>query len=140
MNVMITGASGGLGRSLANECARRGYNLFLTDMRAESLIALQSGLVRQYGVDVVVRACNLTSETSVSELLAFVDQHDLRFNMLLNVAGIDHEGGFLTVECQKILDIVGLDVMATLRLTHGVLQRRKLGSASTSYSSRASPR
>ena len=28
MNVMITGAAGGLGRELANECASRGYNLF----------------------------------------------------------------------------------------------------------------
>ena len=28
MNVMITGAAGGLGRAMAVECARRGYTLF----------------------------------------------------------------------------------------------------------------
>lgn len=127
MNVMITGASGGLGRALANECARRGYSLLLTDLRAESLRALQIGLVRQYGVDVAVKACDLTSEASVNELFEFVDRNSLCFDMLMNVAGIDHEGGFLTVERKKILDIVGLDVVATLRVTHGMLQRRRPG-------------
>jgi short-subunit dehydrogenase len=36
MNVMITGAAGGLGRALANECGRRGYNLFLTSFLTQS--------------------------------------------------------------------------------------------------------
>lgn len=125
MNVMITGASGGLGRALAAECAGRGYSLFLTDINEAGLMALQSGLVRQYGVDVAVKACDLTSEDSVNELFRFTDSCALRFDMLLNVAGIDHEGGFLRVESKEILDIVGLDVMATLRITHGLLKRRK---------------
>jgi short-subunit dehydrogenase len=127
MNVMITGASGGLGRSLAVECARRGYRLFLTDISINGLAALQIGLVRQYGIDVAVKACDLTSDGSVAELLAFIDSHGLRFDMLLNVAGLDYEGGFLDIEQQKILQIVDLDVVATLRITHSVLQRRRLG-------------
>jgi len=125
MNVLITGASGGLGRALAGECARRGCNLLLTDLRQESLQLLKVGLERQYTVNVTVKACDLTSENSVTDLLEFIDRYDLRFDMLLNVAGIDHEGGFLAVERQKILDIVGLDVVATLGITHGVLERRR---------------
>lgn len=127
MNVLITGASGGLGRALANECARRGYRLLLTDLRQESLLTLKAGLERQHGVTAAVKACDLTDDSSVDELLDFADQHGLRFDMLLNVAGLDHEGGFLSVERRKILEIVGLDVMATLRITHGILQRRHAG-------------
>jgi hypothetical protein len=127
MNVLITGASGGLGRALAGECARRGWNMLLTDLSADSLIALQTGLTRQYKTTVAVKACDLTSSVSVDQLLAFIDRHDLRFDMLLNVAGIDNEGGFLAMDQQKILDIVALDVVATLRLTHSILQRRRTG-------------
>ena len=43
MNVFITGASGGLGRELANECGRRGYNLFLTDINESGLSAFKPG-------------------------------------------------------------------------------------------------
>ena len=50
MNVLITGASGGLGRAIAAECASRGYNLFLTDINEEGLKLLRSGLERQYSV------------------------------------------------------------------------------------------
>ncbi|NCC69361.1 MAG: SDR family NAD(P)-dependent oxidoreductase, partial [Clostridia bacterium] len=38
MNVMITGAAGGLGRALAVECGRRGYNIFLTDINESGLL------------------------------------------------------------------------------------------------------
>lgn len=127
MNVLITGASGGLGRALAGECARRGWNLLLTDLATDRLAALQAGLERQYRVSIAVKACDLTCADSVDGLLAWIDRHELRFDMLLNVAGIDHEGGFLAVEQQKILDIVALDVVATLRLTHSILQRRRAG-------------
>jgi len=127
MNVLITGASGGLGRALAGECARRGYNMLLTDLKKENLSALKQGLECQYPVSIAIKACDLTSDDSVNDLLMFIDQHDLRFDMLLNVAGIDHEGGFLSIECQKVLDIVSLDVLATLRITHGLLERRRPG-------------
>ena len=65
MNVMITGASGGLGRAFAAECASRGYNIFLTDINEEGLLYLQSGLERQYGVCVTVKVCDLTKDESV---------------------------------------------------------------------------
>jgi short-subunit dehydrogenase len=127
MNVMITGASGGLGRSLAVECARRGYRLLLTDINDNGLTTLQRGLERQFGVTVAVKACDLTSDDSVAELLLYTDSQGLQFDMLLNVAGLDHEGGFLDVERLKILQIVDLDVVATLRITHSILQRRRPG-------------
>ena len=43
MNVLITGAAGGLGRAMAVECGKRGYDLFLTDMDEAALRRLGSG-------------------------------------------------------------------------------------------------
>ena len=60
MNVFITGAAGGLGRALANECGRRGYNIFLTDINEKGINALKRGLERQYGVCVASKVCDLT--------------------------------------------------------------------------------
>lgn len=124
MNVIITGASGGLGRALSAECARRGYNLFLTDINEAGLQSLRSGLERQYGILVAARACDLTNDDSVSALLDFTVTCGFRFDMLINVAGVDFEGGFLERERKKVLDIVSLNIAATLRMTHGVLSRR----------------
>ncbi|MEA4823587.1 MAG: SDR family NAD(P)-dependent oxidoreductase [Clostridiaceae bacterium] len=127
MNVLITGAAGGLGRTLATECGRRGYSLFLTDVNKEGLLCIQRGLERQFNVTVTTKACDLTSAESVDEMLAVIDRHNIRFDMLLNIAGLDFEGGFIGREREKVVKIVSLNDAATLRITHAVLERRRPG-------------
>jgi short-subunit dehydrogenase len=127
MNVFITGASGGLGRTLANECAKRGYNLFLTDLNEQGLKAIQRGLERQFGSTITTAACDLTSDACVDELLTKIDALGIRFDMLLNVAGLDFEGGFLERQRRDIIRIISLNNEATLRVTHAILSRRREG-------------
>jgi short-subunit dehydrogenase len=127
MNVMITGASGGLGRALANECGRRGYNLFLTDINERGLQSIQNGLERQFQGTVTIAACDLTNEESVDALMDRIDSHRIRFDMLLNVAGLDYEGGFLERARKDVVRIISLNNEATLRITHAVLNRRREG-------------
>ncbi|MEA4889000.1 MAG: SDR family NAD(P)-dependent oxidoreductase [Clostridiaceae bacterium] len=127
MNVLITGAAGGLGRAFSSECGHRGYNLFLTDVNQDGLFCIQRGLERQFGITVTAKACDLTSAESVDEMLAVIDRHNIRFDMLLNVAGLDFEGGFMGREREKIVKIVTLNDAATLRITHAILERRRPG-------------
>ncbi|HEX9017855.1 MAG TPA: SDR family NAD(P)-dependent oxidoreductase, partial [Anaerolineaceae bacterium] len=49
----ITGATGGLGKAFAVECASRGWDLFLTDTCSEPLEALAAGLRSSYEVTVI---------------------------------------------------------------------------------------
>lgn len=125
MNVMITGASGGLGRAMAVECARRGYNLFLTDLNAEILPRIKAGLERQFGVTVTIKACDLTDPDSTDDMLRVIDDNGIRFDMLLNIAGVDFEGGFMKRERENVVKIVTLNDAATLRITHAILERRR---------------
>lgn len=125
MNVLITGASGGLGRALANECGKRGYNLFLTDINERGLKSIQTGLERQFGITVTTAACDLTRDESVDALMEKIDTVGIRFDMLLNVAGLDFEGAFLERERRDIIRIIALNNEATLRITHAVLSRRR---------------
>lgn len=125
MNVLLTGAAGGLGRAFANECGRRGYNLFLTDINEDGLLCIKRGLERQFNVVVTTKACDLTNAESVDEMLAIIDKHEIRFDILLNVAGLDYEGGFAERERENIVKIVMLNNAATLRITHAILKRRR---------------
>jgi uncharacterized protein len=122
---MITGAAGGLGRALATECARRGYDLFLTDINAGGLDRIREGLTRQFAVQVRVRACDLTAAQDVDAMISEIDSQSIRLDMLLNVAGIDYEGGFLKRGREEIVKIVSVNNAATLRITHAVLRCRR---------------
>lgn len=125
MNVMITGAAGGLGRAFAIDCAKRGYDLFLTDINEQRLTSVKDGLLRQYDVKVIAYPCDITDDSAVKGMLSYAASCDIRFDMLLNVAGIDFEGGFTTRESGQLLKIVELNVEATLRMTHSVLEHRR---------------
>ena len=127
MFVLITGAAGGLGRAFANECARRGYDLFLTDVNGAGLRSIESGISRRYPVRVVTQRCDLTDCRDVDALFDYAGRNDISFGMLLNIAGIDFEGGFRERSADALVRIVQINVEATMRVTHKVLDHRQEG-------------
>jgi short-subunit dehydrogenase len=127
MMALVTGAAGGLGRAMACECARRGYSLFLTDISQAALASIKEGITRRYGVEVYIKACDLTVPASVDEMFEYMDFLGIVPRMLLNIAGVDFEGSFLGRERRRIDDIVQLNIAATLRVTHAVLERKLQG-------------
>ncbi len=121
---LITGATGGLGKAMAMECASRGWDLFLTDLRSDRLSALAAGLERSYGVSVRYREADLTKPDSRATLFEQMNTDGLRFRGLINVAGLDHEGLFLEKSPEQIIAILRLNIEATLIMTHALLALR----------------
>src|SRR5512140_255948 len=102
-SVFITGATGGLGKAMAAECASRGWDLYLTDLRDDRLAVLAAGLERAYGVRVLYRRADLTNSDSLADLFSTLQADGLRFRGLINVAGTDHEGVFMERSPAQIL-------------------------------------
>lgn len=121
---LITGASGGLGKAFAVECASRGWDLFLTDTSIATLNMLAAGLRNSYGVKVITKTCDLTDPTMRAALFDQIRTDNIRPNALINVAGIDYEGCFLDQSAQQIMRIIKLNIEATLAVTHAVLPYR----------------
>ena len=122
--VLITGATGGLGKAFAIECASRGWSIFLTDLRPEALEILSGGLRKTYGVKVIYQECDLTEPASRTRLFQRISSDALRFWALVNVAGTDFEGPFFEQSCQQIRTIIRLNIEGTLEMTHGLLAFR----------------
>lgn len=122
--VMITGATGGLGKAFAAECASRGWNLYLTDLRAESLKVLSQSLQQSYGVAVEWRACDLTDEEVREPFFASLVASGVRFVGLINVAGGDVEGRFSEQQADNMRLILRLNIEAAVEMTHRLLGLR----------------
>jgi short-subunit dehydrogenase len=122
--VVITGATGGLGKAFAAECASRGWNLFLTDLREDLLDTLARGLHNAHGADVQYAACDLADADARLRLLGTIRSRRERIWMLINVAGTDSEGAFFDQPRRRILSILRLNVEAALDLTHSLLELR----------------
>lgn len=121
---MITGATGGLGKAFAAECASRGWDLFLTDQLEAPLKLLADGLAQAYSVEVHYRATDLTVQASREALFIHIGEQGLKFRGLINVAGLDHEGFFMDRAGQEISTIIRLNIESTLLTTHSLLPYR----------------
>ena len=122
--VYLSGAAGGLGRSMAVECAQRGWDLFLTDIAEDGLERFAGALRRAYGVRVEHWACDMASYASRTALLEHIEQRGYRFRMAVNIAGVDHEGLFLEKSREQIQEILQINVLSTLDMTHALIGHR----------------
>jgi len=122
--VLVSGATGGLGKAFAVECASRGWAVYLTDLRQDLLDTLAGGLRRTYGVPVETTVCDLTDISSRQALFERFEREGQRFWALINVAGIDFEGPFYEQSRAQIRTIIRLNVEGTLEMTHALLARR----------------
>lgn len=125
--VFITGAAGGLGKAFSAECAQRGWNLFLTDISETALENLADGLKTAWGCNVLHQACDLTDAAERTKLFDSLSSLDLKFNGLINVAGLDYEGPFVERTRDQIRTILRLNIEATLDVTHEILELRAKG-------------
>lgn len=121
--LMITGATGGLGSAFVLEAARRGYNLLLTDRTPEGE-SFAGRLAEKFNIEVVYQPCDLAEDKARETLLAGLKTYGYKFWGLINVAGLDNEGGFLERNRAQILKILQVNILATMDVTHGILPLR----------------
>jgi short-subunit dehydrogenase len=87
-NVLLTGASGGIGQNLAIEFAKAGCNLFLTG-RSEKKLKILREQILKIGEDLQVfyKSCNLDKEDDLKSLVSNVRERLESVDVLVNCAG-----------------------------------------------------
>ena len=121
--LLITGAAGGLAGALAREFARRGYPLYLSDRRPEVAETAQR-LAEEFKIETRWQVCELSSAEERSAWIDEMSGAGLKFCGLLNVAGLEFEGEFLSKSRQQIGQIIQVNIAATVDLSHAVLNLR----------------
>ena len=84
---VVTGASGGLGRAIAEALAEAGAKTVVAARRADQLAAVADGITSAGGTALAV-TCDVTDESDVIRLFASVDEAYGRVDVLVNNAGI----------------------------------------------------
>src|SRR4051812_1998922 len=93
MNVVITGASRGLGLSMAEAFAKEGHNLFLTSRNEVNLYnALASLQARFPDLVIKAKAFDIGSKTGAVEFAQWVLGYQAEPDILINNAGVFEPG------------------------------------------------
>ena len=126
---LITGASKGIGESIAFELAQRGWSLLLTARSASLLSNLQRELIQTYSIEVEVYACDLTDRRARAGLIEWASGFT-SLSALINNAGFGTNGRFDDIEIDRELRQIELNVSAVVELTHQLLPTLKTQSQS----------
>lgn len=118
---LITGASSGIGECFARALAARGRSLVLVARSREKLEALAAELARKHQVKAVPLAHDLGFPGSARELAQRLNQLGLEISLLINNAGFGARGEFWKVPLDRQAEMVHLNILALVELTHLLL-------------------
>jgi uncharacterized protein len=118
---LITGASQGLGRAFAEECAGRGMALVLAALPGTGLAELAGILDRAYRVPIEVVECDLTRTGVPGRLVARAAARGFDVDTLVNNAGVGFTSPFAQADPAQNEATVQLNVAALVRLTQEML-------------------
>jgi NAD(P)-dependent dehydrogenase (short-subunit alcohol dehydrogenase family) len=83
---LITGATGGLGKVMADTLAELGADLVLVDQPGSDFDSLNANLSERWGVRVEHRFCDLEQQTQRTDLMAWLKSGGQGLNILINNA------------------------------------------------------
>ncbi len=120
---LITGASSGIGRAIAEKLAAAGAHLVLTARRTDRLNELGAALEPGYGIHVHSVPADLCDSHAPDRIFSFTEERNLAIDVLVNNAGLSAYGEFFASELDRELAMIQVHCHAVVHLTHLYLKR-----------------
>tara|TARA_B100000686_G_scaffold355281_1_gene471978 strand:- start:6297 stop:7067 length:771 start_codon:yes stop_codon:yes gene_type:complete len=118
---LITGASKGIGKAIAQSMAQEGCNLILTARSEDKLNELKSNLQKQHNISVEVIAIDLSLKDSVEKISDFSGNIDI----LINNAGAIPPGNLSDIDENTWREAWDLKVFGYINLSRLIYNKMK---------------
>lgn len=109
-NVLITGASGGMGMLLCEKLAEGGANLALCSNDAQRLGALTDDLQAKYSVKIVSKVLDITNEAEVEAFINDAAQKLGKFSNLINLAGLSIPNNYAETDTNVFETVMDVNI------------------------------
>ena len=117
-NVLITGATGGIGQSLVKAFHANGYKICATGTNVEKL----SFLEKKYDANFKGIQCDLSDDDQLKKLVEESNKYYGSTNILINNAGITKDNLFLRMKDDEWNDVININLNSNYKLTKIVIK------------------
>ena len=117
---LVTGASQGIGRSIAIKFGREGYQMILTGRNRQKLEETAAIIREAGGSDSLVVPADLSDEQQIKNLVEQVRKKYDSVDVLVNNAGVMYLKPFLEMSMQEYDDMMQINMRAVFMLTQAL--------------------
>ncbi len=125
-NVIVTGASRGIGEYIARAFAARPTNLLLV-ARSEPELTRLARELRSHDTEVAVAAIDLADRRAAAQVAAAAESELGSVDVLVNNAAVELQRRFHTLSTDEIEQVIRVDLITPIELSHlllpGMLER-----------------
>lgn len=114
---LITGATGGLGRAMAEELAKRGVCLVLTARDEGKLREMAQKLEAKYRIETDIFSEDLCDLNAPVRLWERLKEQGATVDILVNNAGFGDFGDYLDANWERQEEMIQVNILALMRLT-----------------------
>jgi len=122
---LITGASKGIGKAIAEELASRRINLLLVARDARLLEELAQTVKQQYAIEAHFLALDLALPNAVTTLNSWIENNLFNINILVNNAGYGLSGPFTDYSIEEHKAMMQVNMTVPVELTGTLLPQLK---------------
>lgn len=116
-NVLITGASSGIGLEFAKIFAENSYNLYLVARNKDKLNELKNEFEEKYNIKVKILIKDLAIPSTPDEIYNEIINDNIQINILVNNAGFGTYGYFYETDLQSELNEINVNITSLTHLT-----------------------
>jgi short-subunit dehydrogenase len=115
---LVTGASKGIGKAVAEVLARRKFDILLV-ARSENLLKENAAAIeKQYGVKTAYFATDISAPDAAVKITNWCKEKNVDINVLVNNAGYGLGGAFEEISLEEQLNMMQLNMQSLVQLTY----------------------
>lgn len=114
---LITGASSGIGESLARALGQSGVSLVLVARSVQALEKIAEE-IRTSNISVITFPLDLIQPDALDKLILFLKENKIEIDLLINNAGFGSYGYFHDLKIDRESDMIQLNISALVKFTH----------------------
>ena len=119
---IVTGASKGIGKSIAETFAREGCELTIVSRNLEEINAAASELKSTYGTNTLAMKCDVSNFSEVDKMVRNTVEHFKRIDILVNNAGVlGPVGSLVDNDLELWEETMNINLLGTVNCTKAVL-------------------
>src|SRR5687768_9958993 len=117
---VVTGATKGIGRAIANRFAQEGFDLIVCARDKKDLDAMKAGIESHQAVSCKTLVCDLADKRQQDLFVEFVKESCKQVDVLVNNAGIFYPGSVFNERDGALEELMQVNLISGYRLVQGL--------------------